>query len=322
MRKQTRFYGRVALAITLLLSLTPLAPAVQDGKKMQPTGTPVLWRDPGDISSRNLLAGPGGDEMKPDISNITFIEEETGGYSPKFRVKDGAGKIWVAKLGKESQPETASTRLAWAIGYVTEINYLFPCVEIRNAPVPKKDVQRCGENGFTNVRFEARPEGVKRLDPWGWSNNPFVGTREFKGLILLMALINNWDLKDDNNKILSVPGGEGGQNELHYIISDLGATFGKTGNFISHNRNSPQDFVKSKFVEGVDGSRVKLAYNGKNKGLMSNITVEDARWLGGLLSKLSDQQIGDAFRAGNFSAVDVQLLSQAVRQRINQLTSL
>ncbi|HEU4597381.1 MAG TPA: hypothetical protein VFS10_19790, partial [Pyrinomonadaceae bacterium] len=161
-------------------------------KEPMPTGVPVLWRDPGDIASRNLLLGRGGEEMKPDLSNVTFMEEETGGYSPKFRVRDGAGRVWVAKMGKEAQPETVAARLVWAVGFVGETNYLAPCVVIKGAPEPKKEVDRCeGGKGFANVRFEARPEGHKRLEEWSWKENQFATSREMKGLIVLMALINN-----------------------------------------------------------------------------------------------------------------------------------
>jgi hypothetical protein len=280
----------------------------------------VLWRDPGDISARNLLLGAGGEEMKPDISNVTFIKDEVGGFSPGFRVRDGAGNIWVAKLGKEAQPETASSRLVWAVGYATEIHYLFPCVQIKGAP--SKKVERCEGQGFANVRFEARPKGVKRLNTWSWASNPFTGTKEFKGLIVMMGLLNNWDLKDDNNKIIYVPGSEGAQGELQYILSDLGATFGKTGGFISRSRNDPQDYVKTKFVEGVEGGRVKFAYGGKNSGLFKDITVEQAKWVGNLLSRLSDEQLADAFRAGNFTPEEIQILVPAVRAKINQLVNL
>jgi hypothetical protein len=134
-----------------------------------------------------------------------------------------------------------------------------------------------------------------------------------------MSLLNNWDLKDDNNRVLYVPAGASGQPELQYIISDLGATFGKTGGFLSHNRNAPEDFVKSKFVEGVEGNRVRFAYGGKNAGLFKNITVEQTKWIGSLLSQLSDQQIGDAFRAANYSPEDIDVLTRAVRARIDQL---
>ena len=318
--KKARLAGVLALTTALGLSSLVLSQDDKsDKKKAVPQGTPVMWRDPGQIAARDLMAGPGGDAMKPDLSSITFLKEEPGGYSVKYRVKDGAGKTWVAKVGNEARPETASTRLVWALGYVTEINYLVPCVKIPGAPKPRKKVEMCEGGGFANVRFEARPEGHKRLEEWQWHNNQFASSREMKGLIVLMALINNWDLKDSNNKIIYVPDGGG---ELHYIISDLGATFGKTGNFITHNRNEPKDYAKSDFIEKAEGGRVSFGYDGKNQSLLSDIKVEDAKWIGGLLSKLTDQQIQDAFRAANYGPEDVQLLSAALRAKIDQLASL
>ena len=320
---QTR--RRAALALALVLGLSTLtASAVQkDDKKKEPMpqGTAVLWQDPGDISARNLLAGPGPD-MKPDLSSVTFVKDEMGGYSPKFRVTDGAGKTWVAKFGKEAQPETAAVRLAWAVGYVTEVAHLVPCVQIKNAPEPRKEVERCNGKGFANVRFEARPDEWKRLDNWSWKENPFAGQKEFQGLIVMMGLINNWDLKDANNKIVYVPGADAASGELRYLISDLGATFGKTGNFITHDRNNPKNFAKSKFIEGVEGGRVRFSYDGKNTGLFDQISVENARWIGDQLARLSDKQIEDAFRAANYAGADLQTLVAEVRSRNNELTAL
>jgi hypothetical protein len=299
----------------------PKEAKAESKKDVMPTGTPVLWKDPGDISARDLFLGPGGEEMKPDLKSVTFIERETGGFSVKYRVRDGAGKIWVVKVGSEAQPETASLRLVSAMGYVSEINYLVPCVHIQGAPPPQKKVDRCEGDGFANARFEARPEWAKRTVNWEWANNPFVGTKELKGLIILMGLLNNWDLKTPNNKIVAVKDETTGQTELRYIISDLGATFGKTGGFISHNRNQPETYAKTSFVKGVNGNLVKFAYSGKTGSLFDNITVDDAHWIGGMLSHLSDKQIGDAFRAANYDDATVQLLTSAVRGKINELVN-
>ena len=315
-----RLYTLTVLALLFILNLSPAAHAVQKEKKKkkEAQGTPVLWREPTDIASRNLLLGPGGEALKPDLSKITFIKDETGGYSTKYRVKDASGRVWVAKVGKEAQPETAAIRLVWAAGYVTEISYLVPRVEIE------------GKGTFENVRFEARPENVERLDEWRWAANPFAGKRELQGLKVLMARLENWDIKDSNNRVLLVRG-VGGQNELHYIVSDLGATFGKTGGQnspmallrnVKGSRNEPEDYVSDKFVERVEGGRVRLHYSGKSSGLMRDISVADARWIGGLLSRLSDEQLRDAFRAANYSAAEVDMLASAVRKRINELAGL
>lgn len=311
----------VIFAISVVISCASLTYAQEKEKdkekKALPKGTQILWREPADIARRDLLLGPGGEQMKPDLSRITFVKEEKGGYSKKYRVKDGKGRTWVAKLGKEAQSETAAVRLVWAVGYVTEINYLVPRLTIE------------GKGTFENVRLEARPENVDRFDEWTWTENPFAGKRELQGLKVLMALMENWDLKDSNNRVLVVR--RGNATELHYIVSDLGTTFGKTGGqkspiafikSIKGSRNEPDDFVNDQFIDEVQGDTVRLDYDGKNADLMRNISIADARWIGGLLARLSDRQIEDAFRAANYNAAEVRLLSGAVRKRINELVNL
>ena len=249
--------------------------------------------------------------MKPDLRRITFLEEDKGGYSgTKYRIRDGAGREWVAKIGKEAQSEIAAVRLLWAAGYETEVNYL-----IRSLTIP-------GKGTFEDIRLEARPEREKRLNEWKWEQNPFVGKREFQGLKVMMLLLENWDIKDSNNEIIQVKG----TNRLRYVVSDLGATFGKTGGLpilwtITRSRNKPEDYEKAKFIEGVEGNLVKFRYAGKKKGIFDDITVTQARWLGSWLSRLSKDQISDAFRAANYSAEDIQTLTEAVTDRIEQLNA-
>jgi hypothetical protein len=306
-------HGRALVAWLLLSTL----PAISFGngaqtkkKKAVGEGNPVLWQDPTDIASRDLYLGPGGDSMQPDLSSITFIRDENGGTSKKYRVRDGAGRVWVAKIGKEAQSETAAIRLLWAIGYVTEVNYLVPHVTIP------------GKGDFDNVRFEARSKDIERVDEWKWADNPFIGTQEFQGLKVMMLLLDNWDIKDSNNRILYVPGENGEGETLEYIISDLGATFGKTGGAFTRSRNKPEDYVKAKFVDRVKGDRVSFHYSGKRQDTFEDITVEQAKWVGGLLAKLSDQQIQDAFRAANYSPEEIQALARAFQDRVQELAAL
>ena len=71
-------------------------------KQIPANATRVLWSDPGNISSRDLFLGPGGAAMKPDLSRVTFVKVETGGFSTKYRVKDGSGRTWVVKVGRSA----------------------------------------------------------------------------------------------------------------------------------------------------------------------------------------------------------------------------
>ncbi|HKG48607.1 MAG TPA: hypothetical protein VKB02_17860 [Pyrinomonadaceae bacterium] len=306
-----------SICLLVLLLALPLTAAAQDSKdknnkndKKELTGKPVMWKEPADLESRNLLLGAGGDDMKPDVSKVTFIEQKSGGFSTKYRVRDAKGNEWVAKIGKEAQTDTAANRLLWALGYETEVAYLIPHLKIE------------GKGEYDNVRLEARPASIKRAGNWMWENNPFKDSPEFRGLKILMIMLNNWDIKDDNNEILAMRGDTTGEGELRYIISDLGATFGKTGGFLSRSRNDVPDYVKAEFIKKVNGDVIDFSYSGKNQKLFEGLTVADARWLSNLLKRLTDDQIKDAFRAAHYSAEEVDLLAGAFRERINALAKL
>ena len=106
------------------------------------------------------------------------------------------------------------------------------------------------------------------------------------------------------------------------IATATGLMLVQTGSFLSRNRNNPKDYAKAGFIDKVKGERVAFRNRGKNRGLFKNITVGQAKWLGKLLSRLSDRQIGDAFRAANYSTAEVGILTGAVRRRINELIEL
>jgi hypothetical protein len=271
------------------------------------TGTPVLWEQV-NIAEQDTFAGPGGESMKADLSKVEFVEEVTGGYSKKYKIRDAAGRTFVAKVSDEAQSETAAVRLLSAIGYKTDINYLVPSLTIP------------GKGTFTNVRLEARPDDVKRGDTWSWTDNAFKGTREFQALKIMMAFLNNWDMKQDNNVMLQRG------DKLEYAVSDLGVSFGKTGNKglpifwrIGRSRNNPEEYAEAEFIKNVKDGKINFNFNGKNDGSLGDVKIEDGRWLADLLKQLSDKQIEDAFRAANYSASDVALLSSSVKARIRAL---
>ena len=305
-------FGKVLLtAVLFLFAFYAIGADAKKKLKEIPRGRPILWQSPADIGSRNLYLGPGGARMKPDLRRVKFLKDEQGGHSKKFRIRDASGREWVAKVGNEAQAETAAVRLVWAVGYETEVNYLVPRLKVP------------GKGTFENVRLEARPKSEKRLDEWKWTENPFVGSNELQGLKVMMLLLSNWDIKDSNNEIIAVKG----TDQLRYIISDLGATFGKTGSLpfvwrFTRSRNKPEDYARASFVEEVDGNLVNFKYGGKKREIFDGITVAQARWIGDLLSRLSRTQIRDAFRAANYRGAELEMLTNAVLHRIGELTRL
>jgi hypothetical protein len=298
--------SRLLIIWIILISLFSVVTAQRISVKKKQ----IMW-EPVDVSRRNLFLGPGGAEWRPNLSRITYIEEKKGGASEKFLIKDGAGRIWVVKIGREAQPETAAVRLLWALGYKTEINYLVPTLK-----VPGRGVYR-------NVRLEARPSYIERGERWNWKKNQFKGTIEFQGLKMMMAFLNNWDMKIEmNNSILQ----NKASGEDYYVVSDLGTTFGKLGSNslpifwrIGRSVNNPNDYNKTKFIKGTKKDDLKLAYKGQHSSIFRDITIEDGRWLANLLKQLSYKQITDAFRAANYSESDVKLLARSVQNRIAEL---
>ena len=285
---------------------------------------PVLWVEPTDIESRDLFYGPGGREGAPDpAGKFKFVRRSTSGTSEKIIVEDDKGRGWTVKFGPEARPETAATRILWAAGYHVDQNYFVARTHIE------------GRGGFDvwDVRFEARDDGFKEVGLWPWDANPFTGTRELQGLRVLMALLNNWDLKDMNNKIVQPNKESGGDRNLRiYYVADLGATLGSTGSFFSKlpffseapagSKGVPDSYAGQVFIDSVSGGRVHFHYEGKNGSVIEGISVEHARWMGNLLGRLSDKQLSDAFRAGGFTANEVAVYAQAMRRRIDQLKAL
>ena len=287
-------------------------------------GHPVLWEEPTNIESRDLFNGPGGAAGAPDLSSkFTFMGRDKKGTSEKIYVDDDKSREWIVKFGPEAKPETAATRIVWAVGYHVDQDYFVKRTHIE------------GRGGFDvwDVRFKRRHYGFKDEGLWSWHSNPFMGTRELQGLKVLMALTNNWDLKLDNNKIVR-PDKKSGldRSERIYYVGDLGATFGSTGSFFSKipgfgnapagTKGDPQGYASQPFINGTRNGQVIFNYKGKDPKALEGITVDNARWMGSLLGRLSDKQISDAFRAAGYDDSDVSIYLRAMRDRINQLKNL
>lgn len=340
MLAMAQFRKSLILAFILVASFASVASAQETTQ-----GKPVVWRDPGDISARDLRTGQGAANLAP-VAPYTFIAEDRLGASPKFKVRDARGVVWSVKLGEEAQAETVATRLVWAMGYFAEESYYFDRVEVQNLPRLARGQNFVeGQSTVRGARFEPRRENAERAAQWDWEKNPFVGQREFNGLKVLMALLGNYDIRPENNLVIAVKDPQSGSTEARYFVSDIGATLGKVGGLGGkRSKNNLEDFRNSKFIVGVENGVVKFDYHTKPKGgggffasifkpgyaksqamkerVINNIPVEDARWMGQQLSRLSDEQLREAFRAAEYTSATRDGYVAALRARINQLTQL
>ena len=155
------------------------------------------------MSSLNLLYGAGGKGHAPDArETFTFIAEDPQASSPKFTVADARGVEWKVKLGEETQSETAAARFLWAAGYFVDEDYYLPELTVTGLPQLRRGDEFVALGGMVRgARLERKLKDVEKRGTWDWFDNPFAGTRTLNGLRVMMALLNNWDLKDVNNQI-------------------------------------------------------------------------------------------------------------------------
>lgn len=267
----------------------------------QPAGVAELWVEPTDIQSRDLFHGPGGQRLLPRDDSYAFVRKDTSGWSPGFDVRSRDGVEWSVKLGPEAQTEVVASRILWAIGFHQPPTYY---VERWTLTGQQAGPQPAG-------RFRPTLPDREVVGDWSWYENPFVGSREFGGLIVVNVLLNNWDWKTSNNKIYRVSPPANGVSRW-FVVRDLGASLGKTGyvdllkwiglrRLAQGTRNDLPGFEAQGFITRMDGSRVEFDYDGVNDGIVNAVTPEDVRWTCRLLSRLSDPQLADAFRAGGYT---------------------
>ena len=304
----------VGPARLFLFALTMLVPQ---------QAAPVLWRDPGPIAGKDLAQGPTAPDRAP-APPFTFVEEDISGSKPKVKVVDAKGVTWKVKFAgtdptkNEVNAEIAASRIMWALGYLVEEHYYVPAgviQDVKNLDRAKGVIAADGQ--FRMARFDRRAADVERSGrTWTLAQNPFAGSKELSGLMLVTALINNWDNKPENTGIDLTKNGE-----EHYLISDLGAAFGRMAGPPSWNpapsRWNVEHYREQKFVKGVEGGTVLLNFEGQVP--MPPIPIEHARWFAELAGQLSKDQARGAFIAAGATPAQADGFSARLLEKIAEL---
>jgi hypothetical protein len=330
---------QLLFALVLILILAPVVaaqePAEENEKAREDNLPAIVWRDPGDVSSLDLFYGAGGKDHAPDPKGkFTFVKEDRNGTSPKFDVEDENGVEWKVKLGEETQAETAATRLLWAAGYFVDEDYYLADFKVQGLVKLHRGDKMISEDGtIHHARLERHIKDSKKLANWDWFHDQCGPTKEFNGLRVMMALVNNWDLKTINNSV------EEARGQRRCVVTDVGATFGKTGNTFARSKSVEKDYADSDFIKKVTPEYVDFVMhsrpffmsainisNERTRGRMEEITkripLADARWLGQRLASLSVEQIRDCFRAAGYSPEEIAGYTNSVQNRIAELNAL
>ena len=288
-------------------------------------GECVLWHDPGPIGQLDLTYGIGGASIAP-APPYAFEKEDMSGTSPKVRVKDGNGREWVIKFGKEARPDTFATRLAWAVGYWVEPNYFVPGGVMTGAHNLGRAHAYVDDHGrFRGGRFQLRSDDPKYIEDvnWNWDQNPFVGTPQLNGLKIMMMLVSNWDDKDYRDAA-----SRGGNTAIYqhdgryiFFIDDWGASFGNWGKLLTRSKWNSKDYLDESpnFIKSLDLG-IDWGYTGQHTGLMrGGVRPSDVRWLMQYLGRITDEQLRAGLVASGASPQDVHNCVDGLRMRIGQL---
>jgi hypothetical protein len=285
---------------------------------VRPVTAPVvpdttLWVEPTDLETRDLYSGPWGVERAPQPhASYTLVERKHSGINPGMTVRDPAGRVWSVKqaspdaLASEAQTEVVLSRVLSALGYHQPPVYYLPAFTM---------VDDWGSHVESAGRFRLKDRALKDRGEWSWQQNPFVGTTPYQSLLVILLTFNSSDLKNSNNTLYEHRNGD--RIEWWYVVRDLGMCLGNTGR-LAPRRNDVDAFERHGFIRGVsENGFVVFDYRGWHRELVRDrMTPDDVRWAAGMMSRLSDHQLHEAFRAGGYDRATAERFVRALRMRI------
>ena len=303
----------IAIAITIGAVACAGVGVPQAASTPKPPGA-SMWIEPTDLASRDLFYGPWGAEHAPDPNGVfELVELKHSGVNLGMTVKDAKGREWSVKqpfpgnLDSEAPVEVTLSRLLSAIGYHQPPVYYLPAFRLKDD---------FGTRAVVGGRFRLKDSSLKDVGSWKWEDNPFVGTKEYQGLIVLLMMFNSTDLKDSNNTLYEHRNGD--LVEQWYVTRDIGSALGDW-NPISPRKNHPDSFEQMPYLLGAEDGRVQFAYRSWYKNLVENrITPQDVAWASEWLGRLSEKQWQDAFRAGGYTPDVANRFIAKLKEKIDQ----
>jgi hypothetical protein len=289
MRRATRS-RRVSCVVAGVLLTAPCRPVAGGAAQPASASLDELWIDPAEALRHDGLHGPGGlDSVPPRDGTFEVMELDVTGFSRGYSVVDTRGRRWDVKIGPEAQSEVVASRVLWLSGYHQ------PVVHFLTRWRRRGDETRWQPSG--RFRLES-DHGV--AGEWAWGANPFVGSRELKGLVAINLLLNNWDFKTSNNRVYTTADGARATGlPRWFVVQDLGASLGRSG-WPFGDRNDVDSFESQRYVARNGEGGVTFDYRGRHREVFEDVAAEDVVWACRLLSRITDAQWADVFRAAAY----------------------
>ena len=308
--------NRSSVLLVVALSLASAAACAKaKGPALEPSAPvagAVMWVEPTDLATRDLFYGPWGKANAPDPADtFTLVESKHSGVNMGMTVKDSRDRVWSVKtpypggLDSEAPVEVTLSRLLSAVGYPQPPVYHLPAFRLKDD---------FGTRAMQGGRFRLKEQSLKDEGEWRWEENPFIGSKPYQGLLVMLMMFNSTDMKNSNNTLYQHHNGD--LVEQWYTVRDIGAALGDTV-FLAPRKNNVEAFENSPFINGVINGKVDFAYKGVyRKYVDDRIAVADVEWASQQLAKLSDSQWTDAFRAGGYQPEEAGRFIAKIKEKI------
>jgi hypothetical protein len=282
-----------------------------------------VWQ-PTNVESMDMRQGPGDEGAFSPMAtvNCRHIEKERSGATPKFTcvVEGDELKVKYGRENGEVYAEVAASRLLWALGFGADRVYpvrvvCAGCPDSLKADGRQADGRAVFEYATIDREVEGHPVPGFEESGWAWPDldrvNPEAGgapKAHRDALTLLAVLLQHTDSKREQQRFICLDPPDSGQVDRKtcarpfLMIADLGKTFGKANTL---NRDEPGSVnLKNWREERVwrDGSGCVGNMPKSLTGTLENPVISEPgrRFLAGLLTRLSDEQMRDLFQAARF----------------------
>jgi hypothetical protein len=318
-----------------------------------------VWSPPAvPIAAADLAANPG---PFPDPAVCRFQPSAPSGATPKFDCVFEGGEVLKVKYGSpEVHSEAAAAHLLSALGFGADRIYMVKtlrCFGCRYDPYTQADKFPADYGTFVdfhNVAVERRLPGkaIEGEDSKGWSWDELdkaqgegrgASRAERDALRLMAVLVNNWDNRDDNQRLLCLPEGYPPQKGGHCgkaiaYMHDVGGTFGRVAGTWNRVRGKGKEERKldveawrrvpvwkdrAACTVGIKSPRLHGATFGDTV-----ISESGRRLLADLLAQLRPEQMEalfvgalvDDFEGGKTASSDPSRWAAALQEKIRQIT--
>jgi hypothetical protein len=315
----------------------------------------TVWRQPPPIARTRLTTDPN----QPKMISCTFEISRLNGTAPKFDCRTPEGKKIRVKYGNspEVPSEVASTRLLHAIGFGADDMTLYEKVRCYGCPnEPFLTMKTLGFAGAQNLYGKVMDPGSYKDFEWAAVEKKHPGvpieTDEIEGwaffeldlidpkkggaprahvdaLRLLAVMLSHWDNKSENQRLVCLSENDwpdGGRCQRPFaLMQDVGSAWGPRKVDLDEWKKAPLWSDRATCTVSMD----HLPYHGATFKPVK-ISDEGRKFLGGLLTQLTDQQLRDLFTSarfdhvsgllGNRQAAPIDQWVTAFRTKVAQIT--